>query len=116
MLDPIRPGEITASSLIDKDVPISHMWSPLFVPKCIDWPSHVDVVGEFTQKKTSASIPMSAYVPDKRLADFLEKEGKPIYIGFGSMVIEDGQSLVDIIRVSDVNIFILAKSNFILRM
>jgi hypothetical protein len=23
------------------------MWSPSFIPKCIDWPSHVDVVGEF---------------------------------------------------------------------
>ena len=49
MLDPIRPLSGGNSYLIDNKVPISHTWSPTFVPRCIDWPSHVDVVGELTQ-------------------------------------------------------------------
>jgi hypothetical protein len=54
-INPIRTGEAGESLLVNHNVPISHMWSPSFVPRCIDWPSHVDVVGEFTDKH-SASV------------------------------------------------------------
>ena len=45
-LPPIRFGEHGESLLNIWKVPISHMWSPGFVPACKDWPYYVDVVGE----------------------------------------------------------------------
>jgi hypothetical protein len=107
LLPPIRSGESGESLLVDLDVPISHMWSPSFVPRCIDWPSHVDVVGDFTRVVSGGSSdptvpPKPPYEPDPRLVAFLEEcgEDKPIYIGFGSMVIGDHEQLVDTIKVS----------------
>eukprot|EP00604_Paraphysomonas_vestita_P002115 CAMPEP_0174818744 /NCGR_PEP_ID=MMETSP1107-20130205/1596_1 /TAXON_ID=36770 /ORGANISM="Paraphysomonas vestita, Strain GFlagA" /LENGTH=563 /DNA_ID=CAMNT_0016031063 /DNA_START=2103 /DNA_END=3794 /DNA_ORIENTATION=+ len=98
-LPEIGIGEGGESILVNLNVPISHMWSPSFVPKCVDWPSHVDVVGDFTRIKND-SIPQNTYVPDPRLVEFLNSCGddKPIYIGFGSMVIADSAKLVQIIK------------------
>jgi hypothetical protein len=76
------------------------MWSPSFVPKCSDWPAHVDVVGDFTRPTASTSKP--TFLPDPQLSEFLEScgEDKPIYIGFGSMVIPDAAHLINVIKVS----------------
>lgn len=85
--------------LQDLEVPISHMWSPSFVPRCIDWPSHIDVVGDFTRLVDSPC--QSTYQPHEKLHDFLSscEDMKPIYIGFGSMVISNADGLVKIIKV-----------------
>jgi hypothetical protein len=95
-------GEGGSSLLNDLNVPISHMWSPSFVPRCLDWPIHVDVVGDFTRAKSPSAPSSAAYTPDPRLEEFLEScgEDKPIYIGFGSMVIADPAQLVTIIKVA----------------
>ena len=122
-LPPIRTGESGESYLIDNKVPISHTWSPSFVPRCHDWPSHVDVVGELTEMKLSETDKVevklliliikflhlqclkkqtgSSFQPDPKLAAFLDgsADNKPIYVGFGSMVIEDSSKLVQIIKV-----------------
>mmetsp|Transcript_25497 Transcript_25497/g.37624 ORF Transcript_25497/g.37624 Transcript_25497/m.37624 type:complete len:901 (+) Transcript_25497:79-2781(+) len=97
LLPVIRSGEGGESLLVDLDVPISHMWSPSFVPRCVDWPSHVDVVGDFLR---SSNSPTEEYMPDTRLQQFLQSCGanRPIYIGFGSMVISDPQKLVEVIK------------------
>ena len=76
-------------------VPISHMWSPSFVPKCPDWPGHIDVVGEFRLMQITAT---NAYKPSETLSTFLAAGPKPIYIGFGSMVIENSDKLVSMIK------------------
>jgi UDP:flavonoid glycosyltransferase YjiC (YdhE family) len=94
-LPPIRIHERGESMLNHLQVPISHMWSPAFVPKCRDWPSHVDVVGEF--RNMEANDPLFGCTPHPKLLAFLNAGEKPIYIGFGSMVIEDSTSLVNII-------------------
>lgn len=96
-LRPIRTGEHGDALLNDNKVPISHMWSPSFVPKCKDWPAYVDVVGEFRPAKTSNNT-SAPYQPVAELAAFLAEGERPIYIGFGSMVIEDASSLVEIIK------------------
>jgi hypothetical protein len=101
-LHPIRSGEGGESLLQDLDVPISHMWSPSFVPRCIDWPSHVDVVGDFTRLgDNNGGVARAAYQPDQRLQSFLDacEDMKPIYIGFGSMVIPNSEKLVTMIKV-----------------
>lgn len=93
-LKEICTGQGGDALLNDNKVPISHMWSPFFVPKCSDWPAHVDVVGEY--RLLGGQI--SSYTPAPALADFLAGDEKPIYIGFGSMVIEDSTKLVQIIK------------------
>lgn len=80
-------------------VPISHMWSPSFVPKCPDWPPHVDVVGELRNMDSEAG---SNFTPPEALAKFLAEGEKPLYVGFGSMVIPDPSKLVAaILEASD---------------
>jgi len=78
-LDIVRSGENGKNLLNDNKVPISHMWSPAFVPRFKDWPSHVDVVGEFCAPKGVPSP--SSFAPDPRLLAFLEGGDRPIYIG-----------------------------------
>ena len=92
------------------------MWSPSFVPKCVDWPSHVDVVGDFTRIQNNTTPTPSTYVPDPRLVEFLNLCGddKPIYIGFGSMVISDSAQLVQIIKVDSLLLSYLLYDNIYL--
>lgn len=107
----IHAWEKGDSILNDHKVPISHMWSPSFVPKCIDWPSYVDVVGEFRSMDHKFS---NAYVPDQKLLDFLAAGDKPIFIGFGSMVIDDPSKLVNLIKeaAAKVNCRVLLQSGW----
>jgi sterol 3beta-glucosyltransferase len=75
-------------------LPFSAMWSPAFVPKPDDWPEQADVVGTFVidQKKGFDITPFA------ELSAWLEKGPKPIFIGFGSMVIKDTATLQEIIK------------------
>eukprot|EP01038_Epipyxis_sp_PR26KG_P006179 gene6179-8510_t len=93
-LQPIHIGERGDAILNRNKVPISHMWSPSFVPKCVDWQDHVDVVGEFRPSSDSKN----SFVPPLQLVEFLEAGDKPIYIGFGSMVIDDVSRLLATIK------------------
>lgn len=98
-ISPIRTGERGHNLLNDNKVPISHMWSPSVVPKCPDWPGYVDVVGEFRGNGETAEV---EYTPDPAFQKFLDETkeaglGKPVYVGFGSMVIEDGEALATLI-------------------
>lgn len=156
-LSPLRTGEGGDSLLTSKDVPISHMWSRYLVPSCVDWPSHVNVVGEFTrvqrrmvvsgggQEDTAIAATSSSNVatttsssdddndsmksspaadcffqPDPRLQQFLEScettttGVKPVYVGFGSMVIEDPQALVAILKeaTASLNISMILQSGW----
>ena len=74
-------------------VPFSAMWSPSFVPKPEDWPEQCEVVGTFVvdQKKGFDVTPFSS------LQNWLDNGPKPIFIGFGSMVIKDPAKLEVII-------------------
>jgi len=86
-----------ARSIVDSHVPFSAMWSPSFVPKPPDWPEQCRVVGTFTSDK---SAPLT--VSDADFPEFMEwynqmPDEKPIFIGFGSMVIKDTTKLSTII-------------------
>lgn len=128
-LSPLRTGEGGDSLLTSKDVPISHMWSRYLVPPCIDWPSHVSVVGEFTKVQRSVISPQedrtaatadqksshACFQPDSRLEAFLSACAKPpVYVGFGSMVIDDPQALVNILKEVSalLNISIILQSGW----
>ncbi|KZT36345.1 UDP-Glycosyltransferase/glycogen phosphorylase [Sistotremastrum suecicum HHB10207 ss-3] len=68
-------------------VPWTYCLSPALVPKPADWRNHIDVVGfYFLELATN-------YKPAEDLAAFLEKGPPPIYIGFGSVVVEDPDAM-----------------------
>ncbi|KAI9930242.1 hypothetical protein MW887_012054 [Aspergillus wentii] len=76
---PMTEGPNLAETL---KVPFTYCWSPALMPKPKDWPSHIDVCGFFFRDPPDYSPP-----PD--LAHFLQSGPTPIYIGFGSIVIDD---------------------------
>lgn len=64
-------------------VPWTYCFSPSVVPKPLDWKNHIDVVGFYFLDLAKD------YQPERSLADFLAAGPPPIYIGFGSVVVED---------------------------
>ncbi|KAF7898331.1 hypothetical protein EAF00_004777 [Botryotinia globosa] len=71
-------------------IPFTYCWSPALIPKPMDWPSYIDVCGFFFREETP-------YTPDRELAEFLKSGPMPIYIGFGSIVMEDAAKMTEII-------------------
>ncbi|CAM0883762.1 unnamed protein product [Alopecurus aequalis] len=72
-------------------LPTGYMWSPNLMPKPKDWGSLVDVVGYcFLNLGTK-------YEPPPELLQWLEEGSKPIYIGFGSMPLDDEKKVTAII-------------------
>lgn len=57
------------------------------IPKPRDWGSHISVAGFYFLARTTE------YVPDAALAAFLSAGPAPIYVGFGSIVIDDPEAL-----------------------
>lgn len=71
-------------------IPFTYCWSPALVPKPADWASHIDVCGFFFRQPPD-------YTPPADLARFLESGPTPIYIGFGSIVIDDPQRMTSML-------------------
>ena len=71
-------------------IPFTYCWSPSLVPKPADWPSHIDVCGFFFREPPS-------YSPPSDIENFINNGSKPIYIGFGSIVLEDATEMTKII-------------------
>ncbi|KAL8973577.1 MAG: hypothetical protein Q9197_002176 [Variospora fuerteventurae] len=64
-------------------VPYTYMWSPGLVPKPADWGPEIDIAGfVFLDLATS-------FKPPDTLSQFLEEREPPVYIGFGSIVVDD---------------------------
>ena len=73
-------------------VPFTYLWSPGLVPKPEDWGSEIDIAG-FVFLDLASS-----FKPPDELAKFLEEsEEPPIYIGFGSIVVDDADRFTDMI-------------------
>ncbi|KAF5858188.1 hypothetical protein ETB97_004690 [Aspergillus alliaceus] len=72
-------------------VPFTYCWSPALVPKPKDWPSYIDVCGFFFRE-------LPIYSPSYELGTFLRNGPPPIYIGFGSIVIDDPPRLTAILE------------------
>eukprot|EP00026_Physarum_polycephalum_P004447 Phypoly_transcript_04466.p1 GENE.Phypoly_transcript_04466~~Phypoly_transcript_04466.p1 ORF type:complete len:692 (+),score=114.89 Phypoly_transcript_04466:68-2143(+) len=79
---------LRGSSLVTKlKVPHVYCMSPHLAPKPTDWDSHIDVVGFWYLDLKSS------YNPPQDLVDFLEAGPPPVYIGFGSIVVDDPKAL-----------------------
>jgi UDP:flavonoid glycosyltransferase YjiC (YdhE family) len=71
-------------------IPMTYCWSPALVPKPFDWPAHIDVCGFFFRGPPR-------YEPPAEIRSFIESGPPPVYIGFGSIVLEDPQRITAVI-------------------
>ncbi|OJD14916.1 hypothetical protein AJ78_04775 [Emergomyces pasteurianus Ep9510] len=69
----------------------TYCWSPSLIPKPKDWAQHIDIAGFFF-------LPLaSTYTPPNDLAAFLAAGPPPVYIGFGSIVLDDPNAMTELI-------------------
>ncbi|USP74649.1 glycosyltransferase family 1 protein [Curvularia clavata] len=88
-LEPVHPS--MGPDLVDwLRLPVTYCWSPALVPKPQDWGSNIDVCGFFMRDEPT-------YTPPEDLAKFLHAGPVPIYIGFGSIVLENAKRITEII-------------------
>ncbi|ETO69701.1 hypothetical protein F444_13752 [Phytophthora nicotianae P1976] len=101
----IRKGGRGREMLQDLDIPHSFMWSPSLVPKPFDWGDLYDVVGTVTLKTEDSS-----YTPSPALEAFLGNGKGPVFVGFGSMVLEDplatSRMIVEAAKQANVKVLI----------
>ncbi|KAM0490394.1 hypothetical protein ACHAP8_011611 [Fusarium lateritium] len=71
-------------------IPFTYCWSPALVPKPTDWAAHIDVCGFFFRDAPKFS-------PPQDLAEFLKVGPPPVYIGFGSIVLDNPERTIGII-------------------
>ncbi|CAH0057202.1 unnamed protein product [Clonostachys solani] len=71
-------------------IPFTYCWSPALVPKPADWAAHIDVCGFFFRDAPKFS-------PPQDLAEFLRAGPPPVYIGFGSIVLDNPEKTIAII-------------------
>ncbi|KAJ1324030.1 sterol 3beta-glucosyltransferase [Microdochium nivale] len=84
-------------------IPHSYCWSSALVAKPSGWGEELDVCGFFIRDEPG-------YHPPADLANFLAAEQPPVYVGFGSIVLEEPERLhaavVEAARVSGVRLVI----------
>jgi len=71
-------------------IPHTYCWSPSIIPKPADWGPEIDVCGFFLRAEPRFDCPIE-------LDSFLRAGPPPVYVGFGSIVIDDPKRLTDII-------------------
>lgn len=72
-------------------IPTTYCWSPALIPKPNDWGREVNIPGFFFLDLATS------YTPEPDLAAFLEAGPPPVYIGFGSIVVDDPNKLTRMI-------------------
>ncbi|KAL9674947.1 hypothetical protein QQ045_003146 [Rhodiola kirilowii] len=82
---------LSGSQGSDSDIPHGYIWSPHLVPKPKDWGPKVDVVG-FCFLDLASN-----YEPPQPLLQWLQAGDAPIYIGFGSLPVQEPEKMTQII-------------------
>ncbi len=72
-------------------IPHTYCWSPALIPKPGDWGNHIDISGFYFLNLATN------YTPPNDLAAFLAAGPPPIYIGFGSIVVDDPNAMTKMI-------------------
>jgi UDP:flavonoid glycosyltransferase YjiC (YdhE family) len=72
-------------------VPYAYMWSPGLIPKPSDWGPEIDITG-FVFLDLASN-----FKPPDDLAKFLDAGEPPVYIGFGSIVVDDPKAFTKMI-------------------
>ncbi|KAF5664929.1 UDP-glucose,sterol transferase [Fusarium circinatum] len=71
-------------------IPFTYCWSPALVPKPADWEPYIDVCSFFFRDPPQ-------YYPPTDLAQFLQNGPPPVYIGFGSIVLDNPEKVIGVI-------------------
>ena len=72
-------------------VPHTYCWSPALIPKPKDWGQHISISGFFFLNLATN------YTPAQDLKEFLDAGPPPVYIGFGSIVLDDPNAMTQLI-------------------
>ena len=80
-----------ANVINDRAVPFTYLWSPALIPKPDDWQDNVDIADFIFFEQ------QSRFEPPPELVAFLGTDAPPIYVGFGSCVVENPAELTRII-------------------
>jgi UDP:flavonoid glycosyltransferase YjiC (YdhE family) len=72
-------------------IPYTYCWSPALIAKPGDWGQHIDISGFFFLNLATS------YAPPDDLAAFLAAGPPPVYIGFGSIVVDDPNAMTKMI-------------------
>jgi UDP:flavonoid glycosyltransferase YjiC (YdhE family) len=72
-------------------IPHTYCWSPALIPKPQDWAAHISISGFYFLNLASN------YIPDPELQAFLDAGPPPVYIGFGSIVLDDPNAMTELI-------------------
>ena len=72
-------------------IPYTYCWSPALIPKPRDWGNYIDISGFFFLNLSSS------YTPPADLKEYLDAGPPPIYIGFGSIVVDDPNAMTKMI-------------------
>jgi UDP:flavonoid glycosyltransferase YjiC (YdhE family) len=72
-------------------IPHTYCWSPALIPKPQDWAAHISISGFYFLNLASN------YTPDPELQAFLDAGPPPVYIGFGSIVLDDPNAMTELI-------------------
>ncbi|KAL3423596.1 glycosyltransferase family 28 domain-containing protein [Phlyctema vagabunda] len=89
-LDPI--SLIWAPGMLQRlKVPHTYCWSPALIPKPNDWGPHISISGFYLLNLDSH------YTPFPDFQAFLDAGPPPVYIGFGSIVLEDPDAMTELI-------------------
>jgi len=86
-----RPS-INLGALNDHKIPFLYNFSNSIVPKPSDWQEWIDISGYWFLDNPEVN-----WTPPQSLTDFLNAGPKPVYIGFGSIVVSDPEGLTDLI-------------------
>jgi UDP:flavonoid glycosyltransferase YjiC (YdhE family) len=76
-----------ASLLEDHEVPFTYLWPASLVPKPRDWGPHIDLANFIFYDLAHS------YEPPRELQAFLDAGAPPIYVGFGSAIVEDAEAI-----------------------
>eukprot|EP00906_Rhabdomonas_costata_P004665 RCo006876 len=79
-----------ASLIVETRVPQIYCMAPCPMPKPKDWGPHIDMVGFWFLEQSSG---FDSRIKAPELVQFLESGPPPLYVGFGTMVVEDSQGL-----------------------
>ncbi|MFI8193359.1 glycosyltransferase [Streptomyces sp. NPDC085946] len=74
--------------------PVFHGFSPRVVPRPEDWPSWAEVVGYWWPARPDG------WQPPAELVDFLQAGPPPVFIGFGSMAVGQGERLGELVAAA----------------
>jgi sterol 3beta-glucosyltransferase len=103
-----------ANPIVSCAIPFSAMWSPSFLPKPEDWPDQCRVVGTFTEHNAKTKAPAVDVEQFAELIEWIGEGSPPVFIGFGSMVIEDTAALAKMIKdaAKETNTRIVVQSSW----